>query len=161
MLKIARLILPLGLIGCGAEPPPPSPYKIVGDIQSTMEHVLEPAAEVIWDSAGSIITLEGEQQLAPTTEEGWLKVRRSAQVVAETGNLLMMPGRTLPGSDWMEISSGLITMGEKAMAAAEEEDPDALFAAGGELYNICVSCHQIYWSGQSRYIGAVNGLPAP
>ena len=154
MRKIVSLILPLVLIGCSAEPPPLPPYKVVGDIQSTMEHILEPAADVIWDSAGWILTMESEQQLAPTTEEGWLKVRHSAQVVAETGNLLMMPGRTLPGSDWMEISGGLITMGEKAMAAAEAKDPDALFTAGGQLYNVCVSCHQIYWTGQSRYIKA-------
>ena len=143
-------VLVLALTACSETPDPPA-YKLVGDIQSTMEHVLEPAADVIWDSAGSIVTLEGEQSLAPATEEEWHQVRHAAQVVAETGNLLMMPGRTMPGDDWIEISQGLITMGEKAMAAADAEDADALFVAGGDLYNVCVSCHQIYWADQSRF----------
>ena len=30
-------------------------------------------------------------------------------------------------------------------AAAENEDSEALFEIGAELYQICVACHQIYW----------------
>lgn len=151
-MRYLVFVLTLGLVSCAESVTEPPPYKAVGDIKSTMAHVLEPAADVIWDSAGSIITEEGEQALAPTTEEGWLAVRHGAQVVAETGNLLMMPGRGMPGDDWVEISQGLITMGEKAMAAADAQDEEALFQAGGELYNVCVSCHQIYWADQSRFV---------
>ena len=110
-----------------------------------MNLVLDPAADVIWDSAGQIITAEGVEDLAPTTEEEWLQVVHAAAVLAESGSLLMMPSRALDQEDWVEISRGLTAAGQRAKAAALAEDADALFAAGGLLYNVCVSCHQQYW----------------
>ena len=132
------------LVSCTEPAPPAIPYKPVGDVKQTMNLVLDPAADVVWGSAGYILTLEGEQHLAPTTDEGWLAVKQSAAVVAESGNLLMMPGRARDQADWMEISAGLVAAGERAMAAAEAQDAEQLFKVGGELYNVCVSCHQLY-----------------
>jgi len=127
------------------------PYEPVGDLKHTMSIVLEPAADVIWDSAGTIETLDSVQDLRPTTEEGWNRVKHAASVVAETGNLLMMPGRAKDNGDWVEISGGLILTGKAALDAAENKDADALFEAGGQIYNVCVSCHQIYWvEGQAN-----------
>ncbi|GIT39504.1 MAG: hypothetical protein Ct9H300mP8_07000 [Gammaproteobacteria bacterium] len=110
-----------------------------------MHYVLEPAADTIWDSAGTIATLEGVEDLAPTTEEGWFRVQHAAAVVSESGNLLLMPGRTMDGDDWREISHGLVSTGESLMTAAEQQDADAVFDLGGQLYNVCVACHQRYW----------------
>ena len=45
----------------------------------------------------------------------------------------------------MCIRDSLKGMGEKAFTAAENEDSEALFEIGAELYQICVACHQIYW----------------
>ena len=45
------------------------------DIHDVMAYVLDPAAEAIWDSAGYVITEEGEVNLAPTDQEGWDKVK--------------------------------------------------------------------------------------
>jgi uncharacterized protein YceK len=137
--------------GCGAvsSSTPPDPqnsapaYRPVVDVKQTMEWILDPAADVIWDSAGWIITAEGETDLAPTTEEGWKQVRNGAAVVAETGNLLMMPGRAA-GPDWIAYAQGLTAAGEVAMAAAEARDAEALFDAGGQLYQVCRACHDRY-----------------
>ncbi len=108
-----------------------------------MEWILDPAADVIWDSAGTIITAEGERDLAPTTDEGWDQVRSSAALVGETGNLLMMPGRA-SGPAWVAYAQGLTAAAEVAMAAAEARDADALFDAGGQLYQVCRACHEQY-----------------
>jgi hypothetical protein len=105
-----------------------------------MEWILDPAADVIWDSAGVIITAEGERDLSPKTEAGWTRVRNSAAVVAEAGNLLMMPGRAA-GPDWIAYAEALVAAGENAIAATEVHDADALFDAGGEIYQACRSCH--------------------
>ena len=141
-LLLTLLIL---LASCTEAETPPPPFQPIGGIKLTMAVVLEPAAEKIWDSAGFIITESEVQDLAPTTDEAWEEVRHGAAVVAETGNLLMMPGRRMPGDDWLEIAAGLTQAGKRAMAAAEARDPDALFDVGGEIYNVCVSCHQLYW----------------
>ena len=65
-----------------------------------MEWVLDPAADHIWDSAGAIITDAGTEELAPTTDAGWELVRNSAAIVAQSGNLLMLPGIALGENDW-------------------------------------------------------------
>ncbi|MGI9323592.1 MAG: hypothetical protein ACR2PZ_00120 [Pseudomonadales bacterium] len=109
-----------------------------------MNLVLDPAADVIWSSAGAVITAEGEQDLAPTTEEGWDHVRQGAASIIETANLLLLPGRAIDEGDWQEFSLGLVVMGNKAMVAAEAKDAAALFQAGADLYQVCVACHQQY-----------------
>ncbi len=127
------------------EPPPPVPFKTgSGDIEYLMHYVLEPAAQKIWMSAGSVITVDGETLLHPTTDEGWAEVAYAAAVVSESGNLLMIPARTPPTGDWVEYSQGLVVTGQSVLAAAQAKDPDALFETGGHLYNVCVACHQIY-----------------
>jgi cytochrome c556 len=105
---------------------------------------LEPAADVIWDSAGFVITEDGEVDLQPTTQEGWDQVRNSATVVAEGGNLLMLPGLAVDADDWRDYSSGLIDAGVKARQAAVNRDAEALFDAGGQIYNVCRACHNRY-----------------
>ncbi|MDA0791073.1 MAG: hypothetical protein O2780_16635 [Proteobacteria bacterium] len=155
-LIVSILIAGILLAGC-SEPNPPPPYQSLGDIKHFMDHLLEPAADKLWDSAGSIITAEGEQDLAPQTDEEWLAVRHSANVVAEAGNLLMMPGYSRDEADWIEISSGLTTVGQRVIAAAEAKDAVALFDTGAELYNVCVSCHQLYMAKDGEAGSAPGG----
>jgi mono/diheme cytochrome c family protein len=71
-------------------------------------------------------------------------VRKHAAIVAETGNLLMLPGRAA-GPDWIAYAQGLHTTARQALAAAEARDADALFEAGGQIYQACVACHAQYW----------------
>ena len=114
------------------------------DTHDLMNYVLDPAADVIWSSAGAIITEEGEQDLAPTTQEGWDAVVASSATLMESANLLMLPGRAQDQADWAEYSAALVTMGQKAFDAGVAQDADALFAAGADLYQVCLACHQRY-----------------
>jgi hypothetical protein len=118
-------------------------YHPVADIRQTMTAILDPAADVIWDSAGFIITADGETDLSPTTVAGWDRVVNAALVVAETGNLLLMPGRSA-GPTWNAFASTLTAAGESALGAAIARDAQALFAAGGEIYQVCRDCHDRY-----------------
>ncbi len=133
------------LSACEAEAPPPEvSFKPITNVRETMEWILDPAADVLWASAGTIITIDESRELHPTTDEGWAHVRNNAAVVAEAGNLLMMPSRAKDNADWMEFSRALVDMGVLAMKAADAQDSDALFDAGGKLYSVCVACHQAY-----------------
>ena len=113
------------------------------DNYDLMHYVFDPAADVIWSSAGAIITEAGEQDLAPTTQEGWDAVTASAATLMESANLLLLPGRVQEGA-WNEYAQGLVTMGRKAYDASLAKDADALFAAGADLYQVCLACHQAY-----------------
>jgi hypothetical protein len=128
------------LAACG-EPP----YQSIINIHQTMAWILDPAAEVIWDSAGTIITAQGHQELAPTTDEGWAKVLHAAATLTEAGNLLMMPG-SAAGDDWIEYAQGLTAAGQLAIKAAQDQDDEALFEAGGRIYQVCRACHDQYWT---------------
>ena len=153
MLQLLRSLLCLLIIsGCDSQnatdttsdSKPALTFKPATTLQQTMEWVLDPAADLIWASAGAIITEEGTEDLAPTTDEAWDHVRNNAAIVAETGNLLMMPSHALGEHDWMELSRGLVDAGLLALSAAEAKDADALFTAGGQIYNVCRACHQQY-----------------
>lgn len=123
-------------------------YKSATSLHQTMEWILDPAADLVWDSAGSIITAAGTEELAPTTDAGWDNVRNNAAIVAQTGNLLMLPDHALGQGDWIELSKGLVDAGVLAVKAAEAHDADALFKAGGQIYNVCRACHQQYIIGE-------------
>jgi len=126
-----------------------TPYKLAVNTNETMEWVLEPLADVIWDSAGFIIDAEGETDLSPTTEDAWNNVVYAAATLSEAGNLLMLPGRSM-GADWNEYSAGLVTASKGALDAALKRDADALFDAGGNIYQVCRACHNQYWPEARR-----------
>ena len=128
-----------------AESPSPR-YLDTGDVHDTMAWVIDPAADVIWGSAGFVLTTTGTVSLAPTDDAGWAQVQHSAAVLAASGNLLLLPD-ALPAGDqaaWMEFAAGMTRIAQEAGDAAVEQDADALFAIGGNLYNVCVACHQVY-----------------
>jgi len=130
------------------------PDRPVVSVKQLMESVLDPAADVVWGSAGFVITAEGETDLQPTTPEGWLRVRNSAVVVAESGNRLMLLGRSA-GPDWISHATALVKAGRAAVSAAEARDAAALFDAGGEVYQACRSCHVQFMVSQ----GEVRSTP--
>ena len=115
------------------------------EIHDLMAYVLDPAAEIIWDSAGYVITEEGEFNLEPTDQEGWDKVKYGAKVISESSYLLSMPDRALDQTQWVALAMALKGMGERAFKAAVNEDSEDLFKIGAELYQVCVACHQTYW----------------
>ena len=144
-------------LGCIAAPEPAVsraemvPFRSATNVQQTMAWILDPATDVIWESAGTIVTAEGETDLAPTTEAAWENVRNQAAVVAESGNLLMLPDRT-SGPAWNAYAQALVAAGRSAMGAAEARDADALFDAGGQLYVVCRGCH-------AQFLIPENGAP--
>ena len=115
------------------------------EIHDLMAYLLNPAAEAIWDSAGYVITEEGEFNLEPTDQEGWDKVKHGAKVISESSYLLSMPNRAVDNVQWVALSMALKGMGERALEAAENEDSEELFKVGADLYQVCVACHQTYW----------------
>jgi hypothetical protein len=132
------------LSGCAKPEAVEMAYEPSVSVQNFMLWMLEPASDILWDSAGFIVTEEGEQDLQPTTQQGWDAVRNAATVVAESGNILMMPGYRADDADWVEYAAGLTRAALQARQAAIAKDADALFNAGGALYNVCRACHSKY-----------------
>jgi len=54
-------------------------------------------------------------------------VKAQSAVVAETGNLLALPGRAVDNDAWLIYSKGLTEAGMLAMKAAEEQNKEEPF----------------------------------
>lgn len=139
----------VALAGCSESPSLP-PFKPFADNRVLMQSVIEPAADVIWESVGTIITTQGTEELRPKNDQEWANVRNQAVLLAESGNLLMMEPRARDTDEWMKASQALIDTGTAAVKAAESKNPDELFSAGANLYSACTNCHQKYALGLDR-----------
>lgn len=131
---------------CSSAPAPP-PFKVVADTKLLMDSVLDPAADIVWGSVGSVVTKDGDQELKPKSAEEWTAIRNAAVVVAESGNLLLMAPRVKGpqyGVDWIVLSRNMTDKAEEAMRAADAKNSARLFAVGAELYETCVACHSHY-----------------
>ncbi len=106
-----------------------------------MLNVIDPAADVLWESVGTIITAEGTFEKAPSTDDEWAGVRAGAIQLAESGNLLMLPARSNGSPEWINESRAMIDASNRALKAIEAKDKDALFTIGGDIYDVCTSCH--------------------
>lgn len=145
--------LSLLVFSAGCQPQDTSSLK--AEIESSlssdelMHLVIEPAADVLWDSAGWVMTLEGETSLVPTTDEEWYSTESAAGTIIASGDLLKIPYPSEDrGEPWSGFADQLSQQGRIALEAALNRDGDALFQAGATLYQSCVQCHDVYWTDQ-------------
>jgi hypothetical protein len=149
-LRWALAAAALAASACSSGNNQPPPFKPIVDTGALMESFIEPSADVIWLSVGTIVTAAGEEHIRPKTEEEWTKVKNAAVVVSEAGNLLMMEPRARDADEWMRLSKAMVDTGAEAIKAAEAKDPDAVFEAGAQIYAVCSNCHAKYDPSISR-----------
>ncbi|MCC6987884.1 MAG: hypothetical protein IT181_02730 [Acidobacteria bacterium] len=109
-----------------------------------MSGMVDPSADVVWQSVAITMDRSGEHHKRPSTDEEWVVVQNHAMIVAESANLLMIAPRARDAGAWMTASQTLRNVATKAYDAALKKDADALLTVGGELYDACVACHKTY-----------------
>ena len=139
-------------------------------IQELMEAIVDPSADVLWDSVGTIIDKKGIHEKAPQNEAGWANLRLATVRLVEGANLLTDQGRhAAPASEHSRAPGSELEPGEmdaliaanrevfdsfaralqavslEASAAIAKRDPKALFEAGGRLDQACEACHRVFW----------------
>src|SRR5438046_1692090 len=72
---------------------PPVEYAPTGTIREVMKTIVEPSADFVWGSFATILTLKGEEQKVPRTDEEWEGVRNHTIALVEATNLLLIPNR--------------------------------------------------------------------
>ncbi|SDN11084.1 hypothetical protein [Afipia sp. GAS231] len=122
---------------------PMPPFKAHVDMKTFMEHVLVPAAQVIWSVNGTIIDAKGEHDLSPRTDDDWEKITSGAATLAEATNALMIPER-VHDAQWNSYVKKLADAAEKAYLAAEAHDLKSIAEVSDHLDGICASCHRHY-----------------
>ena len=118
------------------------PFQTTLNMHDLMNNLLDPTADEIWESVGTVITLEGTFEKAPSTDDEWAALKGSAIRLAESGNLLLLPSRSGGNPDWIKHSVALIEQSNRAIKAADAKDKDAIFSIGGDIYDVCTNCHK-------------------
>ena len=131
-----------------AEPARPAPAKSdaataprpVGTVSELMVHVLRPTSDAVF-----YITTR-----TPTTNAEWGVLQAQALTLAESGNVLMLPGHARGRAQWLADARLVRDAGQKAFAAAKAKDVPALEALNDELYQSCVACHTHFRAGYGQ-----------
>lgn len=175
------LLLFLG--ACGAETTPSessaqavpsaeSQFVLTASIQDIMVAEVDPAADFLWESVGTIVTPDGVDERRPRTDEEWQRVRTEAIMLTEAGNLLMMDGRRVAEEGkkledegvegiltaaesqqavddarpaFVAFARALHDVGAETLAAIDQRDVQGMMKAGEELDAVCESCHVQFW----------------
>ena len=145
----------LMLAGCAQQESTPAAtapgapqFVVTANTMQLMTWILDPRADVVWGSVGTVVTDKGEEKLVPKTDAEWNEVRDAAATVAEITNLLMLPPHVRDQGDWASMARKVIEKANKCVEAAEAKDAEALFTDGGDLYLACVACHAKYIHGE-------------
>ncbi len=135
-----------------------------------MLSIVDPQADVIFNSVATIVSAAGTEERQPRTDEEWAAVRRGAVALIEATNLLLVPGRQVarPGEKsenprielhpetiqrliaedpvtWARLVGALHDAAVPALKAVDARNPQGLFDAGDSIEQACEHCHQQYW----------------
>ncbi len=121
----------------------PPRFRAYVDMKTFMEHVLTPAAKIVWSVNGVVIDEKGEHDLSPKTEDDWERVVSGAATLAEATNALMIPERALD-TQWTFYVQRLAEAASKAYVAAEVHDLKTISQVSDQLDGICAACHRHY-----------------
>jgi hypothetical protein len=127
----------------GEDSAPPPPFRVHVDMKTFMEHVLAPAAGVIWRVNAVVIDEKGEHDLSPKSEAEWEQIESAAATLAEATNALMIPQRTLD-AQWNFYAGNLAQAASAAFRGAEARDLKAVSDVSDRLDGICAACHRHY-----------------
>jgi cytochrome c553 len=111
---------------------------------STMSELM---VKIIYPASDAIFYITTRE---PRTPAEWEELQGKALAVAESANLLMMPGRARDQGRWMDDATLMLEAGRAAFKAAKAKDVAALDALNDQLYTSCTSCHQHYRTNYGR-----------
>ena len=117
--------------------PAKSPIRNVGTMSDLMVKILYPASDALFYI----------ETRTPKTDTEWTVVEGQALMLAESANLLMLPGRARDQKRWMDDSKLLLDVGAEALKAAKTKDVPGIAALSDQLYASCTTCHTHYRPG--------------
>jgi len=121
-------------------PPPPPPVRAIGTMSELMIRIFYPTSDAVF----YVSTRE------PKTDAEWGELQAKTLTLAESANLLLLPGRARDQDRWIADAKLLLDAGAAAYQAAKRKDLNALVELNDALYASCVTCHQHYRPNYGR-----------
>lgn len=109
-------------------------FELVGSVSQLMIDIIYPTSDALFYIERS----------PPKTEVEWNAIRNQALMLAESGNLLMLPGRARDQGNWIKDSRTMIEVARDAYKAALAKDMNGILAQSDRLTESCVACHSEY-----------------
>ena len=116
------------------------PTRNVGTMSDLMVKIIYPASDALFYI----------ESRTPKTDAEWAVLEGQALMVAESANLLMLPGRARDQKQWMADAKLMLDAGADAVAAAKEKNVEAIAALSDRLLESCTSCHKNYRPNYGR-----------
>jgi hypothetical protein len=163
------------VVACNRPQPPPaapapSSFRPTATIKDIMDSMVDPSADILWESVATIVSAKGTEERRPRTDEDWANVRRAAIRLIEGPNLLVMDGRHVakpgeksenPGIElepqqmedlinkdresFIKLAHALQDAGAQALSAIDKKNAEGLLDAGETIDTACENCHLKYW----------------
>ena len=172
------------VVACNRTPPPAeSPLRPTATIKDIMDSMVDPSADMLWESVATIVSAAGTEERRPKTDQQWTDVRRAAIRLIEGTNLLVMEGRHVakpgeksenPGIElepeqmeklinddraaFIKLAHGLHDAALPALKAIDAKNAEGLLDAGEGIDTACENCHLKYWYPNTPQAAAA---PAP
>ena len=124
-----------------------------GYVKDLMNYMMMPSASGVWNAVATVTDQTGVHEFRPKTDDDWNKVIAAATELAETTNVLMVPGRrrcvggAIPAAfltDWRRKAREVGEAANIALIVAKKHDADALAEAGERIDVACDECHEKY-----------------
>jgi len=162
VLVVGFLVFALSAFGSAQAPAGPgatAQTRVHADMLQLMRGVLYPASNVIFtaqteDPATFKPSARTSTSSDPFTSAygGWMAVENSGLALAESANLLTIPGRRcgngkvapVQNADWQLWVQELRDAGMAAYKAGQSQSQDAILEAAGVVSDACLHCHQKY-----------------
>jgi hypothetical protein len=109
-------------------------FQPVGSMSQLMINIIYPTSDAIFYVF----------RTPPKNEVDWGILQNQALMLAESGNLLMMPGRVRDQGEWIKDSKLLVDVGMAAYKLALAKDLDGILGLNDQLNTACVTCHMQY-----------------
>jgi cytochrome c556 len=139
-MRTLVFVLVAASAAASAQAPSPtteSPVRRVGTMSELMVTILKPASDAIFYV----------ETRTPADGDAWTLLQGQALMVAETANLLMLPGRARDEKQWLADARLMREAGEAAFTAAKTRRVEEVAAVNDQLYASCVTCHRHYRPG--------------
>jgi hypothetical protein len=149
----------------------PAQFAVTATFQELMDAEMDAPSEKIWTAVSVVNDASGTHQKAPSTPDEWQELRRQAIRLAETSNLLMIPGRpiaapnvktTIKSQEALAVAAikkrlatnpGALaafaqsarTVALQLVEAVDRRDVQKFSDLGGTLDEVCEACHKTFW----------------
>ena len=107
------------------------PPQTIKDVMTTMTI---PASDAVFAAASE----------PPQDERGWAALGRSAEMLADSGRLLMKPELARDAGAWMERAAEMVKEADATRRLVEAKNREGLETAGDRVYAVCEACHARY-----------------